>query len=551
MASTPSRFSRATAPNPLSPDAADADLLGRFIQDEDHAAFELLLQRHGGMVMALLRRLGLQQADADDAFQATFLTLVRKASAIGKRDALASWLYKVAYRIALEQRERVRKRQPKENPLTGSEQAPMEKDVAAFWSLVDREVMALPEKYRVPFVLCQLQGMTIERAAEKVGCPAGTLGTRLGKAREFLRSRLARRGLAVSAGVLVALLSQQPSHASPSPAALESTLRAAVHCRNGTAATAVAANVLSLSDNAVRAFFVAKVKFIALAASVLLVLAIAAAIVAPWLLEPERRPDEPPEDWLAKWGFVIDPDGDSRFTATRATLNVKVPGTAHVLADRGRSNGPRIVREVEGDFLVQVKAFPAIPEIAAGAFEKDLFAAEEKGNVLNAAAFHGAGILVKQDDKNFVKVMQGAVDDDGSRRFLFWQTRVDGVVKHGMTLLPGNAPFPYLRVQRVGPHLFASGSPDGERWGYYSAITGEFDDVLQVGLITEHNTPDGFEATFSDYKLDRFHYGNNPQPWKGPPAPKGCIRCHDQETPVADAELQFRWPPVHLAPRKK
>src|SRR5262245_3658613 len=113
MAMTMSPASSQAVPGPPA-ETQDAVLIARFLDARDAAAFELLMHRHGGMVMGLLRRLGLQEADAEDAFQATFLTLVRKAGSIGKRNALASWLYKVAYRIGLEQRQRVRQRHTKE-----------------------------------------------------------------------------------------------------------------------------------------------------------------------------------------------------------------------------------------------------------------------------------------------------------------------------------------------------------------------------------------------------------------------------------------------------
>src|SRR5688572_23473813 len=159
MALTMSPASSQAVPGP--PESPDADLVARFLA-RDAAAFELLMHRHGGMVMGLLRRQGLQEADAEDAFQATFLTLVRKAGSIDKRGSLASWLYKVAYRIGLEQRERVRKRHAKEHPLTGSEPAPMKDDLSEFWSLLDAAVMELPDKYRVPLLMCQLEGLTLE-----------------------------------------------------------------------------------------------------------------------------------------------------------------------------------------------------------------------------------------------------------------------------------------------------------------------------------------------------------------------------------------------------
>src|SRR5262249_44076954 len=348
MASIPSETSRQSAV-PASSEAGDAALIERFLAHQDAAAFEVLMTRHGPMIMGLLRRMCLQEADAEDAFQATFLTLVRKAGSIGKRDSIASWLYKVAFRIALEQRERAKKRQTKEHALTGNEQAPMEKDVAAFWSQVDVEVMQLPEKYRVPFVLCYLQGLSLERAAAQIGCPLGTVGTRLAWARNFLRSRLAKRGVVLTAAMVVTFLSQaQLAQAAPSAVVLHGTMQTALQFQSG---AAVSAEVMVLSDRAVHGLFVAKAKFMALVSAGAPAVGLAGALLVPRLLQPAT----PPEDWLAHWGTVVDPDGDCRFSASRTILKVKVPGQAHVFAGGERTNAPRVVREVRGDFMVQVK----------------------------------------------------------------------------------------------------------------------------------------------------------------------------------------------------
>ena len=186
----------------LSPRSAsgltDAQLLERFVADQDEAAFEILLWRHGPKVLGVCRRVLRHEQDAEDAFQATFLVLVRKAGSIGKRQSVGSWLYRVAYRVALRAKVSASKRNARQRVITdvpAAEAVPdlFSRDVAL---VLDEEVNRLPEKYRAAFVLCYLDGKTNEQAAQELGCPKGTILSRLAWARERLRVRLTRRGLA-------------------------------------------------------------------------------------------------------------------------------------------------------------------------------------------------------------------------------------------------------------------------------------------------------------------------------------------------------------------
>ncbi len=186
---------------------SDADLLARFAQLRDEAAFELLVWRHQRMVLGVCRRLLRDAHDADDAFQAAFLTLARKAPSIGRREAVASWLYKVAYRCALRVRQTVRRQQqgvvngvdPANVAVVDSSLAAIEQDDLR--ESLDEEVQRLPAKYRAAVVLCYLEGKSYQQAAVELGCPAGTLSARLHKARERLRRRLTARGVAPAAAL--------------------------------------------------------------------------------------------------------------------------------------------------------------------------------------------------------------------------------------------------------------------------------------------------------------------------------------------------------------
>jgi RNA polymerase sigma factor (sigma-70 family) len=213
----------------------DAELLERFLDGKDEAAFELLVWRHGPMVLGVCRRILQDPHEAEDAFQAAFFTLARKAGSIGRRDSVGAWLYRVAYRIALRARARRVRQAQREQPLgdlpvaeVGCEPA----DLLA-WSelrpVLDAEVNRLPEKYRAAFVLCYLEGKTNEQAAEQLGCPKGTILSRLSRARERLRKRLMQRGVVLAALPLARVLLQQAQMlADVSPVLVNATVQLAL-----------------------------------------------------------------------------------------------------------------------------------------------------------------------------------------------------------------------------------------------------------------------------------------------------------------------------------
>jgi erythromycin esterase len=175
----------------------DRDLVARWADARDESAFELLVWRHGPMVLGTCRRVLGPTADADDAFQATFLTLVRKARQIRTTTSVGGWLHRVAYRIAV----RVRTRRSTLVPLVAEPAS--RPDNSGDWSDVraalDDEIDALPARLRTPFVLCHLQGKSNAEAARELGCPVGTIESRLFTARQRLRFRLFRRGIALTA----------------------------------------------------------------------------------------------------------------------------------------------------------------------------------------------------------------------------------------------------------------------------------------------------------------------------------------------------------------
>jgi RNA polymerase sigma factor (sigma-70 family) len=210
---------------------SDAELLARFQSRGDEAAFELLVWRHGPMVLGVCRGVLGDAHAAEDAFQATFLTLARKGGSIGRREAVAGWLYQVAYRTALHVREREARRASRERASSFprlADPGPAPDEEAArreLRPLLQKEVERLPAKYRAVIVLCCLEGLTNEEAAGQLGCPKGTVLSRLARARERLRRRLSARGLALAAAPFAALLNEHgASLAKVSPVLVHGTV---------------------------------------------------------------------------------------------------------------------------------------------------------------------------------------------------------------------------------------------------------------------------------------------------------------------------------------
>ncbi|WP_435008596.1 RNA polymerase sigma factor [Tundrisphaera lichenicola] len=181
----------------------DGPLLRRFADHRDGAAFEALVARHGSMVLATCRRMLVDPRDVEDAFQATFLVLARKAGSIRDADRLGPWLHGVARRVASRSRALSARRETRERPGAEDRAITRPDSVEAFElrSALDEELARLPEKYRAPLVLCYLEGLTHDEAALQLSWPVGTVRSRLAGGRDRLRSRLTRRGLSPSAAV--------------------------------------------------------------------------------------------------------------------------------------------------------------------------------------------------------------------------------------------------------------------------------------------------------------------------------------------------------------
>ena len=241
----------------------DSELLERFIARRDEAAFEALVRRHGPMVWRVCRNILKDHHDAEDAFQATFLILARKAQTIVPREMLLNWLYGVARQTAAKAKYMAAKREARERHLTDPPEpavVPQSIDIDLH-EILEQELSRLPAYYRTPVILCHLEGKGHKEAAIQLGWPVGTLSARLSRARKILASRMSRHGLAPSVGSLAALATWHAASASVPTSLINSTIKVVVvWAKNPVEQGLVAARVAALAKGVLRAMLVSKIK---------------------------------------------------------------------------------------------------------------------------------------------------------------------------------------------------------------------------------------------------------------------------------------------------
>ncbi|HEX4607171.1 MAG TPA: sigma-70 family RNA polymerase sigma factor [Urbifossiella sp.] len=240
---------------------SDGRLLDLFIDHRDDIAFAALVRQHGPMVWSVCRRL-LDRQDAEDAFQATFLVLVRKAATVLPREQVGNWLYGAARQTALQARRitarrRGRERQVAEMPEPATSEDAVWRDLRP---LLDRELSRLPDRYRTVIVLCDLEGNTRKEAARQLGVPEGSVSGWLARGRAMLAKRLARQGVALSAGALATVLGR--AAAGPPPSVVGFTIKAASVSAAGQAATTglISAKVAALTEGVLKTMMMSKIK---------------------------------------------------------------------------------------------------------------------------------------------------------------------------------------------------------------------------------------------------------------------------------------------------
>lgn len=292
---------------------SDGELLEEFIARRDETAFETLVRRHGPMVYGVCRRILGNAADADDAFQATFLVLVRKASSVRPRGMVSNWLYGVAHNTAIKAKAMIQQRRVKENEAGTMPRADKSEEAwQQMQSSVDLELSLLPDKYRVPIVLCDLEGKTIKEATHHLGWPQGTVASRLTRGRALLARRLSKRGLAVTAGALAGALSQGAASASVPGTLAATTVQAGCLYAAGKTAAACGASaaVLALTDGVLKTMLLVKLK---LAAAVVAVAAVITAGVGGYVYH--QTPGPSPTSTPAVMLRDADPPAEAKASA--------------------------------------------------------------------------------------------------------------------------------------------------------------------------------------------------------------------------------------------
>ncbi len=295
---------------------SDGQLLERFVRDHDPAVFEVLVQRHGPMVLRVCQRVLTSPADADDAFQATFLVLLHRAETLARSPSVAGWLHQVAFRVALKARRGAVRRAGHEkaaaaHPSAGGSPADPAAELVCsdLRPVLDEELSRLPEKYRAPVVLCYLEGKTNDEAAEQLGWTRGAVAGKLAQARDLLRERLARRGVALSAGAVAAGLAERTAGAAVHGAALRMLFPAAL-----AAGGAASERVMLLAKGVTDAMVWAKLRRVLVWAAVIAVLGTAAVRWAAVPAKPASASDGRTwaDEFHVRWRFDNGPPPDIR-----------------------------------------------------------------------------------------------------------------------------------------------------------------------------------------------------------------------------------------------
>ena len=331
---------------------SEGQLLRRFAAG-DGGAFEVLVTRHGPMVLGVCRRVLRDRRDVEDAFQATFLVLLRKAGTLRDGERLGPWLHGVAYRVAARVRARAIRRPGEERkaarPESVESEPGSELERSELHGLLDAEIDRLPQTYRRVVVLCYLEGQSHEEAARRLRCSAGSVRGRLDRARQKLRDRLSRRGLTPLAGLTALAAGAEAASASvvvPSPlvAGTVATLARAATAKAVSATGSTAA--LELAESVFRAMFVAKLKLAALLVAAILALGTLPFVVA---LEP-RGPASAAGDDPARSGGASAPARVQGITVTGRVLDQARQPIAGARVARGSDlRGTEVIGEATTD----------------------------------------------------------------------------------------------------------------------------------------------------------------------------------------------------------
>jgi RNA polymerase sigma factor (sigma-70 family) len=454
---------------------SDRELLDALVTRRDEAAFETLLRRHGPMVLAVCRRVLRHAHDAEDAFQATFLVLLRKATTIRKREVLGSWLYGVAYRTALKARGMKARRCVKERQAAMRTRRPgaePDRDL-------DEELNALPEMFRVPVVLCELEGRSRKEVARQLNIPEGTLSSRLAAARKMLAQRLSRNGWTVA--------DENPASAGLPALLLVSTVQAATLVLAGRAATGVvSAKVIALTEGVGTAMFVNKVRALTAALVLLSVLGVGTGLFAYRAVadgptataeEPSQAPpDQPtPADTDLALAEADLKQAKANLAAAQAQLAQKEAAyrDAHQRAIRpGAKEEPGAwAAAIAGQFKHRIPVEIGLTETSNGGRIDilEVWGTRPKIEVGGAYLVHGKYVLPSKENGKLY-FYRTATEGDGSGPVLDLQATTVAKGQGEFTLLHNMAGPGYFHLQLL--------APDGDKM-FANVYFGTGDNVLR------------------------------------------------------------------------
>jgi RNA polymerase sigma factor (sigma-70 family) len=456
-------------------DQTDEQLLECFVRRRDEAAFEALVRRHGPMVLGVCRRVLGHFQDAEDAFQATFLVLLRKAAAIGRRELLGNWLYGVAYRTALDARAAASRRRTRERQVSPMPE-PQAKDSADVGHdlrpLLDQELNRLPAKYRVPVVLCDLQGQTRRDVAQQLGVPVGTLSGRLTTAHRLLARRLARRGVVLAGGALTAALSAGAASACVPAPLVAATVEAA-------APGTVSARVAALTEGVLKAMLLKKLKI-----ALTLVLA-AAVVIGAALLAHQPMPAQAP-------AAAVEP----RPQPPQADRDVGVL-RVFKLGSRGRRvvwspDGKTLLVVTKNESLLFGRAGSAIKvwDVDKGAVRATLAESADKGLAFQQVVYSADG-----------KTIAATVSEGIARDVVkLWDAKTLAVKQ----TLGGDSQLVCVALSPDGKRV-AAGNPSKKTVELWNAATGAHERTLDTGVAQPWYlafAPDGSTLVVGGQKSD-------------------------------------------------